>query len=205
MVRNQPYIQLTHARRSDPPDGWPYMVRLITTPQPFGGLRWWFECPRTFRRSVRLFLPCGGHQFWSRHSYGLGYACQRESAMDRAWRRGSKLYSFMGGKNTTGETIHCRGPKACAFEPTNGRPPSWRLYTSGTTGDGEPARCALLLDSTGFVVNQPVRQNSVTTIWTAIASPRAEAAIGTSTSFATRLMCRRARRYSGRRSAGQRN
>ena len=115
MVRNQPYIQLTHARRSDPPDGWPYMVRLITTPQPFGGLRWWFECPRTFRRSVRLFLPRGGHQFWSRHAYGLGYACQRESAMDRAWRRGSKLYSFMGGKKHDWRDDPLPRPKGMRF------------------------------------------------------------------------------------------
>jgi hypothetical protein len=99
MVPNLPYIQLTHARRTDPPDCLPYMVRLLTSPQPFGGLRWWFECPRTFRRSVRLFLPLGGHQFWSRHAYGLGYASQREAPMDRAWRRGSKLYRSMGGED----------------------------------------------------------------------------------------------------------
>ena len=98
MVRNQPYIQLTHARRSDPSDGWPYMVRLVTSPQPFGGLRWWFECPRAGRRAVKLYLPLGGHQFWSRHAYGLGYASQREDRMGRAQQQAIKIYRQLGGE-----------------------------------------------------------------------------------------------------------
>ena len=155
-------------------------------------------------RSVRPFLPVAGI------NSGLGTPMAWATPASASWQwiapgAGAASSTASWAENTTGETIHCRGPKGCAFEPTNGRPPSWRPYTSGTTGDGEPARCGLLLDSTGYVVNQPVRQISVITIWTAIASPRADAAIGTSTSFASRLMCRRARRYSGRRSAGQRN
>ena len=34
-----------------------YWVQLETTPQPFGGRRWWFVCPRTGRRAAKLYLP----------------------------------------------------------------------------------------------------------------------------------------------------
>lgn len=93
-----PYIELEHARRTMPAGRERYRIGLQTTPQPFGGVRWWFCCPRTGRRSVRLFLPRGGIRFLSRHAYGLGYATQRECPVDRAWRRGSKLYASMGGQ-----------------------------------------------------------------------------------------------------------
>lgn len=97
MDRAWPYIELEHEWRTSSASKERYKVYLQTTPQPFGGVRWWFLCPRTGKRAVRLFLPRGGHQFWSRHAYGLGYASQRETAMDRASRRGSKLYAAMGG------------------------------------------------------------------------------------------------------------
>jgi hypothetical protein len=98
-VRQAPCMRFAHARRTNPPIAEQYNVRLLTSPQRFGGVRWWFECPRTGRRAVKLYLPLGGHQFWSRHAYGLGYASQRETPMDRAWRRGSKLYRAMGGND----------------------------------------------------------------------------------------------------------
>ena len=72
-------------------------VRLEATAQPFGGLRWWFRCPRTGRRAVCLRLPLGGHQFWSRHAYGLGYASQREDGKGRAQLQAEKLYAALGG------------------------------------------------------------------------------------------------------------
>jgi hypothetical protein len=31
-----------------------YWVQLETTPQPFGGRRWWFICPRTGTRAAKL-------------------------------------------------------------------------------------------------------------------------------------------------------
>jgi hypothetical protein len=36
-----------------------YWIQLETTPQPFGGRRWWFVCPRTGRRAAKLYLPNG--------------------------------------------------------------------------------------------------------------------------------------------------
>jgi hypothetical protein len=73
-----PFLWFSHARRSDPPLMEEYQVALLTTPQRYGGVRWWFQCPRTGRRAVKLFLPLGGHRFWSRRGYGLGYAVARE-------------------------------------------------------------------------------------------------------------------------------
>ena len=95
--RYWPFMELTHARRCDLPGDLTYRVPLQTTVQRFGGVRWWFQCPATGARAVKLFLPRGGHRFLSRCAYRLGYASQRESAMDRAWRRGSKLHRSMGG------------------------------------------------------------------------------------------------------------
>ena len=92
-----PYIELEHRRRTHSADLERYRIYLGTTRQPFGGVRWWFLCPRTRRRSVRLFLPLGGHQFWSRHVYGLGYASQREDRMGRAQRQAEKVYAALGG------------------------------------------------------------------------------------------------------------
>jgi hypothetical protein len=96
-VRQAPYMRFAHARRTDPPIAEQYNVRLLTSPQPFGGVRWWFECPRTGRRAVKLYLPLGGHQFWSRHAYGLGYASQREDRMGRAQQQAIKIYRALGG------------------------------------------------------------------------------------------------------------
>ena len=61
-----------------------YWIVLETTPQPFGGRRWWFICPRTGVRAAKLHLPNGAFTFASRQAYRLAYACQREPAHDRA-------------------------------------------------------------------------------------------------------------------------
>ena len=43
-------------------------VQLTSTQPTFGGRRWWFLCPRTARRTTKLFLPNGGSHFWSRQA-----------------------------------------------------------------------------------------------------------------------------------------
>ena len=72
-------------------------IFLTTTRPPFGGLRWWFRCPRSGRRVRKLYLPLGGRHFWSRCAYGLAYASQRETVYDRAMRRARKLCLRLGG------------------------------------------------------------------------------------------------------------
>jgi hypothetical protein len=73
-------------------------VDLTRTQPTFGGHRWWFLCPRTGRRTTKLFLPNGGWHFWSRQAYGLGYACQREDRFSRLQRRAATLNQQLGGK-----------------------------------------------------------------------------------------------------------
>ena len=53
-----PFIEFDHESRSrSSPSPQRYRVRLQRSPQPFGGMRWWFECPRTGARCVKLYLP----------------------------------------------------------------------------------------------------------------------------------------------------
>src|SRR5262245_7710346 len=72
-------------------------IYLATTQPHFGGLRWWFVCPRLNRRVRKLYLPLGGRHFWSRGAYQLAYASQRETVSDRALRRARKLRLRLGG------------------------------------------------------------------------------------------------------------
>jgi hypothetical protein len=72
-------------------------IFLATSRPPFGGLRWWFVCPRLNRRVRKLYLPLGGRHFWSRRAYRLAYASQRETVYDRAMRRARKLTLRLGG------------------------------------------------------------------------------------------------------------
>jgi hypothetical protein len=72
-------------------------IYLATTRPHFGGLRWWFICPRSNRRVRKLYLPLGGRHFWSRRTYRLAYASQREAVHDRALRRAHKLCARLGG------------------------------------------------------------------------------------------------------------
>jgi hypothetical protein len=73
-------------------------VQLTSTQPTFGGRRWWFLCPRTGRRTTKLFLPNGGSHFWSRQAYGLGYRCQREDRFSRLQRRAATLNRQLGGE-----------------------------------------------------------------------------------------------------------
>jgi hypothetical protein len=92
------FLELSHVGRTSDAVPQRYQVQLRTSPQPFGGVRWWFVCPRTGRRCTKLFLPLGGHRFWSRQAWGLGYACQRETAQCRAQRQAIKTYRALRGE-----------------------------------------------------------------------------------------------------------
>jgi hypothetical protein len=95
-----PFMELIHQTR-DEREGDRVVsdrIRLLWTVPTYGGRRWWFQCPRTGRRTAKLFLPNGGQHFWSRSGYGLGYACQREGRFDRLQRRSAMLNRQLGGK-----------------------------------------------------------------------------------------------------------
>jgi hypothetical protein len=91
------FLELAHERHTDGAELEHYRVDLDCTQPPFGGVRWWYECPRTRRTVAKLYLPLGGRRFLSRQAYCLGYACQREAPRDRLWRRARKIRRELGG------------------------------------------------------------------------------------------------------------
>ena len=82
-----------------------YWVSLESTPQPFGGRRWWFICPKRGHRVAKLYLPTGAHTFASRRAYRLGYRSQRESPRDRALSQAFKLCRRLGSEEGIGDYI----------------------------------------------------------------------------------------------------
>jgi hypothetical protein len=114
------FIELTHPTRDEREGGRIVRdrVRLIWTVPTYGGRRWWFQCPRTYRMTTKLFLPNGGWHFWSRQAYGLGYACQREGRFDRLQRRAAVLNRQLGGE----------GWSTWEDPPTKPKWMRWRTY-----------------------------------------------------------------------------
>ena len=82
-----------------------YVVQLVTTPQPFGGRRWWFVCPRLGDPIAKLYMPNGVGRFAFRRAYRLAYRSQRESSYDRALGRAFKLRRGLGAKGGIGDPI----------------------------------------------------------------------------------------------------
>lgn len=70
-----------------------YQVRLVTTPQHYGGCKWWFQCPLVrggtacAKRVRQLYLPPGEQYFGCRHCYQLTYASRQDrlAAAVREW------------------------------------------------------------------------------------------------------------------------
>ncbi len=48
-------------------------VKLDRTEPNYGGIRWWFICPKCGRRVSRLYRPSYTHYFFCRHCYDLTY------------------------------------------------------------------------------------------------------------------------------------
>lgn len=69
---------------------------LAPTPQPFGGLRWWFQCTRCWRYRRVLYQPQPEYPFRCRVCYGLRYGSQREDDGQRMHRKAAK-YCFRAG------------------------------------------------------------------------------------------------------------
>ncbi len=74
------------------------VVRLQTTRPTFGGVRWWFSCPRVLdgeecaRRVGKLYRPPGSGTFACRHCLELTYeSCQRSHRYDG-------LFALVAGK-----------------------------------------------------------------------------------------------------------
>lgn len=114
------FVELTHRTR-DEREGDRLVrdhIRLIWTVPTYGGRRWWFQCPRTGRKTTKLYLPNGGWHFWSRQAYRLGYACRREDRFSRLQRRAAKLNRRLGGE----------GWSTWSDPPTKPKWMRWRTY-----------------------------------------------------------------------------
>jgi hypothetical protein len=67
-------------------------IDLTTTPLPWGGLKWWFRCPRCWPgsdslRRRKLYLPPGATHFGCRQCYDLTYeSCQEAHRFDAMYR-----------------------------------------------------------------------------------------------------------------------
>lgn len=68
-------------------------ITLEKRPQPFGGERTYFLCPRCNRRCMVLY---GGLRFLCRKCHGAGYMSQSEDAIDRLRRKAEKLRTRLG-------------------------------------------------------------------------------------------------------------
>lgn len=80
-------------------------VDLRATLQQFGGQRWWFICPLSGRRVIKLYLPSGSRTFASRHAHRLGYLSQREMPQDRALSKTYKARERLGSVGGVGDYI----------------------------------------------------------------------------------------------------
>jgi Mrr N-terminal domain len=80
-------------------------ITLTTRPQPFGGRRWFFVCPRTGESATKLYLPSGAYTFACRKAYRLGYRSQRETPSDRSLSRAFALRGKIGGEGGIGGYI----------------------------------------------------------------------------------------------------
>jgi hypothetical protein len=69
-------------------------VEMVRTPCPYGGARPWFTCPRCARRVALLYLR--GGDFACRHCKRVAYSSQSDDALDRLWRRQSKIETRLG-------------------------------------------------------------------------------------------------------------
>ena len=71
-------------------------IELQRTPCPFGGWRWWFICPATYRRVGKLHMAPGAERFAGRLAWPLAYQSNRNADLQRAHDRLRKLYSRVG-------------------------------------------------------------------------------------------------------------
>lgn len=85
------------SRKTGPQD---QVVQMETTPCRYGGRRWWWLCPVTWRRCATLYLPNGGTRFLSRGpgAYRLAYASQNSGPLERSHGRLARVHRKLGGE-----------------------------------------------------------------------------------------------------------
>ncbi len=76
-----------------------YQIQVITTPANFGGHRFWFICPVTFKKASVLYSSSRYQKFVSRHAIGLLYESQSENYGNRLITKKEKIEKKLGGEN----------------------------------------------------------------------------------------------------------
>lgn len=72
-------------------------------PQPFGGTRWFFVCPKTEALVPKLYLPPGGQCFASRAAHRLAYRSERLPEFQRRLAARDRLARKLGGRSEIDE------------------------------------------------------------------------------------------------------
>jgi hypothetical protein len=141
---------LMHQTRTEGEKSIPYVVSVAQSEPRFGGWRWWWVCPATGRRVLKLYLPLGGSRFLSRQAYRLGYASQRESRRERLMRRARKLHRALGGDGLAlGHTAPPK-PKGMRWRTYERKIAAWRAADKQALGTLSQAAVALHLGRLGF-------------------------------------------------------
>jgi hypothetical protein len=95
------------------PDGWARLIiehddgrqeiRLVFVPANFGGRKWFFICPRTYRRVSVLWKPPGSPYFACRQAFRrqVAYLSQFEGPRDRGISRARAIRKRLGGGDDT--------------------------------------------------------------------------------------------------------
>jgi hypothetical protein len=75
--------------------------QLLTTRPQYGGVRYWWACPRCDqrRRVLYVYPRHGRHRFACRRCQGLRYYVHRETRTDRLHRRAKKMWRRAGSED----------------------------------------------------------------------------------------------------------
>lgn len=80
-------------------------VEMEAQPQPFGGLRWWFVCPRTSRRCATIYRPPGARTFASRHAWPIAYRSKSQNGAERARSQSRRIRRQLGDEGLVGDPV----------------------------------------------------------------------------------------------------
>lgn len=75
-----------------------YKIPLVRTYPPYGGVRFWFICPKTGKRVGKLYIVSGSNYFLSRHVYRIHYASQTHDKITRSIDKKWKLMNKVDGE-----------------------------------------------------------------------------------------------------------
>ena len=96
-------------------------IWLTSRPRHYGGVQWYFECPKTGRASSVVWMPPGARSFASRQAWRgqVGYSSQFQAPHDRALSQGQRLRCNLGGPDWAGY---------CGDDPPKPKWMRWKTY-----------------------------------------------------------------------------